>query len=303
MNDTIRISVITPSLNHAKFLRETIESICSQSISCYEHIVIDGGSTDNTIEILNEYKDIIWISEPDNSIVEAYQKGFSRVRGEYIVQCCVSDGFIDPNWFKIAIEFLDNNQDVALVWGLPQYMTEDGALGDVSYSELLYAPPPSSPEGFFAYWQTTHFCFPEGNYIVRSEIIRNLFPNDQSISHYQIQPHLGFMYEFMRNGYISYFFPRVVNYGRIHDNQRGERLSSIEVPARKKYIQDIKSLRKSRNFIFRGRDNKIIKKISWFYSIYLWPPFIYQTIIRSKIFTYSPLKITTILKNYYLKGK
>jgi glycosyltransferase involved in cell wall biosynthesis len=296
MKNLIRISVITPSLNHARFLRETIESIRSQKISIYEHIVIDGGSTDGTLEILNDYPNIIWISEPDNSIVEAYQKGFSRARGEYIVQCCVSDGFIDPNWFKIGIEFLDKNPDVALVWGLPQYMTEDGALGAVSYSELLYALPPSTPEGFFAFWQTTHFCFPEGNYIVRSEIIRNLFPNDNSISHYQIQPHLGFMYEFMRNGYISYFFPRVVNYGRIHKDQRGKRLSAIEVPARKKYIQDIKSLRKYNNYKFRGRNNQIINEISWKISIFLWPPFIYQLIIRSKFFINSPLKIFTILK-------
>jgi glycosyltransferase involved in cell wall biosynthesis len=303
MNNSIRISVITPSLNHARFLRETIESIRMQKHCNYEHIVIDGGSNDGTLEILKEYPEIIWVSEPDNSIVEAYQKGFSKVRGDYIVQCCVSDGFIDPNWFRIAVEFLDKNPDIALVWGLPQYMTEGGALGAISYSELLYAPPLSTPEGFFAYWQATYFCFPEGNYIVRSEIIKKFFPSQKSLLHYQIQPHLGFMYEFMRNGYIAYFYPRVVNYGRIHENQRGERLSSIEVPARKKYIQDIKSLRKSRNFVFRGRDNKIIKKISWFFSIYLWPPFIYQTIIRSKIFTYSPLKITTILKNYYSKGK
>ena len=109
------------------------------------------------------------------------------------------------------------------------------------------------------------------------------------------------MYEFMRNGYISYFFPRVVNYGRIHENQRGERLSSIELPARKRYIQDIKSLRISRNFIFKDSNNQIIKKISWYFSIYLWLPFIFQLIIRSKILTYSPLKIIAFSKKIFFK--
>jgi len=70
MESRPKISVITPSKNGARFLRETIDSILQQTFTDYEHVLVDGVSTDNTIEILKDYKDIRWISEPDGYLTQ-----------------------------------------------------------------------------------------------------------------------------------------------------------------------------------------------------------------------------------------
>src|SRR3989339_1248809 len=98
MPDRPKISVISPSRNSAKYLAETIESIMAQDSCEWEHIVVDGGSTDGTIEILKRYPHIRWISEPDRGPDDAFLKGLAMARGEYVMLCCVSDGYMDKKW-------------------------------------------------------------------------------------------------------------------------------------------------------------------------------------------------------------
>lgn len=238
-----KISVITPSLNHGRFLRETIESVANQSYRDFEHIVVDGGSTDGTVEILKQYPHVRWISEKDRDVVEAYQKGLSMSRGEYVIQCCVSDGFLDRRWFQKCVEILEGDAEVSLVWGFPQYMSEEGDLLNVSYQEFFNDPPPQKQE-FLALWLANGFVFPEGNYCVRGEIIRRFFPNDKSEKYFQVHPHLGFMYQFMVQGYSPYFLPVVANFGRTHHDQRGQRLREVEAPAQKDYFRRVDEYRK-----------------------------------------------------------
>ena len=106
-----RLSVFTISLNHAKFLKETIESVEAQTFTDYEYIFCDGMSSDGTQDILKQYPWIQWTSEPDGEYgaFSAFCKGLERVKGEYLVQCCVSDGFLDRKWFEEAIQILDEN--------------------------------------------------------------------------------------------------------------------------------------------------------------------------------------------------
>lgn len=81
----MRLSIITINLNNASGLRKTIESVVSQSSSDFEYIVIDGGSTDGSIEIIKEFADRItyWVSEPDEGIYQAMNKGILQAKGEY----------------------------------------------------------------------------------------------------------------------------------------------------------------------------------------------------------------------------
>lgn len=239
-----RISVITPSLNHGRFLKATIDSIASQSYRNFEHIVMDGGSTDETVEILRQYPHIRWVSEPDSGVVSAYQKALAMARGEYVIQCCVSDGFLDQHWFRKCADVLDNDMETSLVWGLPQYMSEEGDLLNVAYQEFFNDPSPQKQE-FLALWLANGFFLPEGNYCVRTDIIKRYFPDERSESHFQVHCHLGFMYYFMVQGYCPYFIPAVANFGRLHDGQRGERFKSIEKTARATYLRLVKQYRKA----------------------------------------------------------
>jgi glycosyltransferase involved in cell wall biosynthesis len=81
----LKLSIITINLNNANGLRKTIESVICQTFTDFEYIVIDGGSTDGSVEIIEKYATNItfWVSEPDNGIYNAMNKGILQAKGEY----------------------------------------------------------------------------------------------------------------------------------------------------------------------------------------------------------------------------
>jgi glycosyltransferase involved in cell wall biosynthesis len=250
------ISVVTPSLNHGRFLRQTIESVAAQTFRNFEHIVVDGGSTDGTVEILKEFPHLRWVSERDEHVIEAYQKAFSMARGRYIIQCCVSDGFLDPNWFRKCVDVLENDDEVSLVWGFAQTMSEEGDLLNVCFQDFFTDPLPQKRD-FLAFWLVSGFPLPEGNYCVRSEVIRTWFPDTRSSGWFRTCPHLGFMYKFFTEGYSPYFIPVVANFGRLHHDQRSQRLKDVEKPGQAAYLKAVKEYGKSilrRNTVHRFRN-------------------------------------------------
>ncbi|MGO8972547.1 MAG: glycosyltransferase family 2 protein [Steroidobacteraceae bacterium] len=92
------ISVITPSYNQGAYIEQTIRSVLDQNYGHVEHIVIDGGSTDDTVEILKRYPHLIWISEKDRGQADALNKGLRLARGE-IVGWINSDDYYQPSIF------------------------------------------------------------------------------------------------------------------------------------------------------------------------------------------------------------
>lgn len=259
------ISVVTPSLNQGRFLRHMIETVAAQTFRNFEHIVVDGGSTDSTIGILKEFPHIRWISERDDHIVEAYQKALAMARGRYIIQCCVSDGFLDPNWFKKCAEVLEKDDEVSLVWGFAQTMSEEGDLLNVSFQDFFADPPPQKKD-FLPFWLVTGFHLPEGNYCVRSDVIKTWFPDMRASDWFRACPHLGFMYRFFTEGYSPYFIPVVANFGRTHHDQRSQRLSDVEKPGQAAYLKAVKAygqsiLRGSTVYRFRNGMSQVIGQI------------------------------------------
>ena len=84
MPELPRISVVTPTFNSSHTLRETIESVVQQNYPNYEHLVMDGGSTDGTLDILREYPHLNWISEKDEGHYHAMNKGILKASGEVV---------------------------------------------------------------------------------------------------------------------------------------------------------------------------------------------------------------------------
>lgn len=102
----MKLSIITINLNNAPGLRKTIESVVSQTFSDFEYIVIDGGSTDGSINIIKEYSDKIsyWVSEPDKGIYNAMNKGIEKAKGEYCLFLnsgdWLADDFVIANFYS-----------------------------------------------------------------------------------------------------------------------------------------------------------------------------------------------------------
>jgi len=84
-NKGMKLSIITINFNNVSGLLKTIESVISQTFRGFEYIVIDGGSSDGSVEVIKEYADKItcWVSEPDNGIYNAMNKGVLKATGEY----------------------------------------------------------------------------------------------------------------------------------------------------------------------------------------------------------------------------
>ena len=212
----IKISVITPSFNGAAYLESTLKSLNQQTCKNFEHIVIDGGSTDGTVDILKKYPNIRYISEKDNGYHDAVLKGVAMARGEYITVCMVSDGYVNSSWFEQCLKVFESDPEISLVWGFPQWMTENGALGEVCFPHFHKKPPPQK-EGWFTYWLASGEPFPDGNFVVRTSIYRKCIPSLEETQ--KGREYFDFNYNFNSNGYLPFCLPIAANYGREHEGQ------------------------------------------------------------------------------------
>ncbi|MRS01652.1 glycosyltransferase [bacterium] len=111
-----RISIITASYNQAQFIEQTIKSVLNQKHTNIEHIIIDGGSTDGTIEILKKYPHIKWVSEKDNGQSEAINKGFRMASGD-IIAWLNSDDFYLENAFTTVVQTFQRSPHTKVLMG------------------------------------------------------------------------------------------------------------------------------------------------------------------------------------------
>ena len=120
-----KISIVTPSFNQGKYLEETILSVIEQNYLNLEYILIDGGSSDNSLDIINKYDDRIsyWISEPDNGQSDAINKGFAKATGD-ILGWINSDDYYKPGTMDVISKELDPKQE-QLLFGNCKYYNED----------------------------------------------------------------------------------------------------------------------------------------------------------------------------------
>lgn len=125
-------SVITPSLNCKEFILRNIESVRAQGFSKdeLEHWVIDGGSTDGTVDILKQQPDILWISEPDKGLSDAVNKGIKLARGQWIIWLNADD-FLAKDACKVFLQYAEANPDIKIFCGELAILRYDGSLEQV----------------------------------------------------------------------------------------------------------------------------------------------------------------------------
>lgn len=153
--EELKFSVITVSYNQGEYIRENIESVLAQNYKNFEHIVMDGGSTDNTLEVLKQYPHLRWFSERDRGQSHALNKAFALATGD-IIAWINSDDFYPKNIFKQVAE---NLIDYPIYCGSSQIVNEkseklhdepnfDRTYFDICKYWLAYSMP-SQPSIFF----------------------------------------------------------------------------------------------------------------------------------------------------------
>lgn len=123
-----RITVVTPSLNQGAYIETAIRSVLSQGYDNLEYIILDGGSTDGSVEIIRRYESQLtyWDSKPDDGPAEAINRGLARATGDILAWLNADDVYL-PGALHTAATALAERPDVALVYGEGWYIDEAGA--------------------------------------------------------------------------------------------------------------------------------------------------------------------------------
>lgn len=158
----MKVSIITPSYNQASYIEQTIKSVLEQDYKNIEYIIMDGGSTDGTVEILKKYSDkIIWRSEKDKGQSDGINKGLRLATGE-IVAFINSDDTYEPGAIRKVVNFFNKNKEAKWVFGKCHIIDENGKeirkfitsyknfwLNFLNYFWLLALNPISQPATFW----------------------------------------------------------------------------------------------------------------------------------------------------------
>ena len=130
-----KISIVTPSYNQGQFIEETIRSVLLQNYPNLEYIIMDGGSTDNSVKIIKKYEPWLtyWVSEKDNGQADAIQKGFQKATGE-VIGWLNSDDFFLPDALVKVGEKIHEDPGMEFIVGGGMLVDNEGRLFDKYYS-------------------------------------------------------------------------------------------------------------------------------------------------------------------------
>lgn len=169
------VTIIVPSFNQGRFIKETLDSILSQDYRPIELLVLDGGSTDQTVSVLESYNarpELKWWSEADNGVVDAVNRGLERASGE-IISIQSSDDLYLPGAITAAAGFLTEYSNVALVYGDVELINERS---EVVGRDILQTFNLKHYLGRFSY-------IPQPSAFFRAEIVREIGGWRQGVSY------------------------------------------------------------------------------------------------------------------------
>jgi len=187
----IRISVITPSLNKAKYIEAAIKSVTAQDYGNFEHIIIDGGSTDGTLDILEKHPHLKWISEPDTGQSDAMNKGFSISSGDIIVYLNADD-YLLPNAFKTVLQHFKNGS--TFVVGQVKVIMDDG--------KTIISNPKVSFLEMLKWWETDSYCCNPVGYFYLKEV-------QEAVGGFNVMLHHSMDYEFLLEASRKFSFKKI----------------------------------------------------------------------------------------------
>lgn len=124
-NSEIDFSIVTASLNYGRFIEDCIRSVSCQEGVTFEHIIVDGESTDETTSILEKYPDLRCLREPDSGMSDAINKGFRMAKGRFVMWLNADDTLL-PGSLKAVYDVFDQEPDLDVVYGGWNFVSESG---------------------------------------------------------------------------------------------------------------------------------------------------------------------------------
>ncbi|MBS0205664.1 MAG: glycosyltransferase [Planctomycetes bacterium] len=205
---TSRISVVTPSFNQAQFLNQTIGSVRCQDYANVEHIIIDGGSTDGSQDVIQKYERGLayWVSEKDRGQCDAINKGFARATGD-IFAWLNSDDTLEPGALWTVARYFSEHPDWVCLTGGAYAINEAGryldhdthaSLDGIRPERSIRRCPKQGGSECFSFW--TRDWFPQPATFWRRSVWEQIGPLDESL-------HFSMDYELWR---------RIAQVGEIH---------------------------------------------------------------------------------------
>ncbi|MEG2173297.1 MAG: glycosyltransferase family 2 protein [Desulfovibrionaceae bacterium] len=197
-------SVITPSYNQKIFIQDTVRSVLGQDFASYEHIIMDGGSTDGTSEYIRQYPHITYISEPDRGQTHALNKALALAQGE-IIAWINSDDFYMPATFQCVHDYFTNHPEESIVTG-------DCLWGWEKSGRLRYVPGEERDfESLIRQWNS-HVPGPQPSIFFRRSVLEKSGYPDESL-HYAMDydlwlrmAHKGFVRRYLNIPVAFYRF-------------------------------------------------------------------------------------------------
>lgn len=139
MSEQLLFSIVTPSFNSEKTIKKTIESVLDQTYQNYEYIIIDGGSKDETVKIIESYIPLFagklrYISETDNGIYDAMNKGIEMATGD-VVGIINSDDYYENDCLETVVNYYDPSKKYQVIYGALRFLDRKGEEIEVSISK------------------------------------------------------------------------------------------------------------------------------------------------------------------------
>ena len=207
------ISVVTPSYNQGAFLEETIRSVLLQAYPNTEYIVIDGGSTDESVAIIEKYSDFIsyWVSEKDAGQSNAINKGFRLVEGDYFAYINSDDRYQPQTFYKVGRAFLEDD-NLKWVTGYAEYVDAVG-----NFVELMVPEPFSNLKNTLITWEGPRAVAIQASNFLSKEIFSRFGYLNESL-HYCMDVEFGL--RLLRHNIVPSIIPSVLAQARLHQNSK-----------------------------------------------------------------------------------